>query len=78
MIAAFPDALKHVMFSTMDVALFSRWAQYTAKKTTILEEYIKNFTLSRKMNPVNFFAGLYSRVVDEEFRIYFIDYRETV
>lgn len=78
LIAAFPDALKHVMFSTMDVALFSRWARYTAKKTTILEEYIKNFTLNRKMNPVNFFAGLYSRVVDEEFRIYFKDYREMV
>lgn len=73
---AFPDALKDVMFETMDVALFSRWARYSAKKTTILEEYIKNFTFNRKMNPVNFFAGLYSKVVDTEFRIYFLDYRE--
>jgi hypothetical protein len=73
---AFPKVLKHVTFATMDVALFSRWARYSAKKTTILEEYIKNFTLNRRMNPVNFFAGLYSKVVDGEFRIYFMDYRE--
>ena len=78
LIDAFPDALKDVMFSTMDVALFSRWARYSAKKTTVLEEYIKNFTLDRKMNPVNFFPGLYSKVVDGEFRIYFMDYREMV
>jgi hypothetical protein len=72
---AFPDALKDVMFRTMDVPLFSRWARYSAKKTTILEEYIKNFTHDRRMNPANFFAGLYSRVVNGEFRIYFSDYR---
>jgi DNA repair photolyase len=72
---AFPDALKDVMFATMDVALFSRWARYSAKKNTILEEYIKNYTFNRKMNPANFFAGLYSKVVDGEFRIYFMDYR---
>ncbi|MHC4702149.1 MAG: radical SAM family protein [Planctomycetota bacterium] len=71
----FPDALKKVMFATMDIAPFSRWARYSAKRTTILEEYIKNFTFNRKMNPVNFFAGLYSKVVDAEFRIYFEDYR---
>ena len=75
---AFPDALKEVMFATMDVALFSRWARYSAKKTTILKEYIKNFTFNRKMNPVNFFAGLYSKVVDGEFRVYFLDYRRMV
>lgn len=74
--AVFPDALKDVMFATMNVALFSRWARYSAKKTTILEEYIKNFTFNRKMNPVNFFAGLFSKVVDGEFRIYFKDYRK--
>lgn len=74
--AVFPDALKDVMFATMKVALFSRWARYSAKKTTILEEYIKNFTFDRKMNPANFFAGLYSKVVDGEFRIYFKDYRK--
>jgi hypothetical protein len=56
-------------------AFFSRWAHYSAKKTTILEEYIKNFTFNRKMNPVNYFAGLYSKAVDGEFRIYFKDYR---
>lgn len=71
---AFPDELKEVMFATMDVALFSRWARYSAKKTSILEEYIKNFTYDRTMNPANFFAGLYSMVVDGEFRIYFVDY----
>ena len=76
--AAFPDAVKNVMFATMDVALFSRWARYSAKKTTILEEYIKDFTYNRKMNPANFFAGLYSKVVDGEFRIYFMDYRTQV
>ncbi len=73
---AFPDALKHKMFATMDVALFSRWARYSAKKTSILEEYIKNFTFNRKMNPVNYFAGLYSKIVEGEFRIYFLDYRK--
>jgi hypothetical protein len=78
LIAAFPDELKHIMFSTVNVALFSRWARYIAKKTTILEEYIKNFTLDRRMNPANFFAGLYSKVVAGEFRIYFMDYREMV
>jgi hypothetical protein len=72
---AFPDELKDVIFDTMDVPLFSRWAHYCAKKTTILEEYIKNFTYNRKLNPANFFAGLYSKVVDGEFRIYFMDYR---
>ena len=76
LVDAFPAALRDVMFATMDVALFSRWARYWAKKTTILEEYIKNFTLDRKMNPANFFAGLYSKVVDGEFRIYFMDYRK--
>lgn len=75
---AFPDVLKDVMFATTEVALFSRWARYSAKKTTILKEYIKNFTYNRKMNPVNFFAGLYSKVVDGEFRIYFMDYRAMV
>jgi hypothetical protein len=78
LVDAFPHALKNVMFATMDVALFSRWARYMAKKTTILEEYIKNFTFNRKMNPANYFAGLYSRVVDEEFRIYFMDYRKMI
>jgi len=78
LVDAFPDALKNVMFTTMDVALFSRWARYMARKTTILEEYIKNFTFNRKMNPVNFFAGLYSNVIDREFRIYFKDYRKMV
>ena len=73
---AFPDDLKDVLFSTMDVALYSRWARYSAKKTTILDEYIKNFTNDRKMNPANFFAGLYSKVVDGKFRIYFVDYRD--
>ena len=72
----FPDALKDVKFETMRVALYSRWARYSAKKTTILEEYIKNFTFNRKMNPANFFAGLFSKVVDGEFRIYFKDYRK--
>jgi DNA repair photolyase len=78
LVDTFPDALKNVMFDTVDVAPFSRWARYIAKKTTILEEYIKNFTFNRKMNPVNFFAGLFSKVVDGEFRIYFKDYREMV
>ncbi|MCP4584085.1 MAG: hypothetical protein GY839_20930 [candidate division Zixibacteria bacterium] len=78
LIDAVPDALKDVMFATMDVALYSRWARYSAKKTTIIEEYIKNFTFDRKMNPVNFFAGLYSKMVDGEYRIYFKDYREMV
>jgi hypothetical protein len=75
---AFPDALRNVMFAKMNVALYSRWARYMAKKTTILEEYIKNFTFNRKMNPANYFAGLYSRVVDGEFRIYFKDYRSQI
>ena len=72
---AFPEALKEAMFATMGVPLYSRWARYSAKKTTIPEEYIKNFTYNRKMNPANFFAGLYSKVVDGEFRIRFLDYR---
>ncbi len=72
---AFPKALKDVTFATTHIALFSRWARYSAKKTTILEEYIKNFTFNRRMNPVNFFAGLYSKVVNGQFRIYFKDYR---
>lgn len=75
---AFPDELKDVLFSTLDVALFSRWARYSAKRTTILEEYIRNFTRDRRMNPANFFAGMYSQVVDGEYRIYFMDYRATV
>jgi hypothetical protein len=75
---AFPDALKNVMFATTNLALFSRWARYSAGKTTILEEYIKNFTFNRKMNPVNFFPGLYSKVVDGEFRVYFMDYRRMI
>jgi len=75
---AFPDALKDVMFASIKVALYSRWARYSAKKTTLMEEYMKNFTLNRKMNPVNYFAGLYSKVEDGEFRIYFKDYREMV
>ena len=32
----------------------------------------------RKMNPVNYFAGLYSKVVNKEFRVYFKDYRDMV
>lgn len=76
--AAFPDALKDVAFATMDVPLFSRWARYSAKRTTILQEYIRNFTFNRRLNPANFFAGLYSKVVDGEFRIYFSDYRTLV
>jgi hypothetical protein len=72
---AFPDELKEVIFDSMDVPLFSRWAHYCARKTTILEEYIKDFTYNRKLNPANYFAGLYSKVVDGEFRIYFSDYR---
>lgn len=75
---AFPDELKDVMFSTMDVALFSRWARYSARKTTILEEYIRNFTYDRRMNPANFFSGVYSKVVDGEYRIYFMDYRRLI
>jgi DNA repair photolyase len=78
LVDAFPNALRNVMFATTKVALFSRWARYMARKTTILEEYIKNFTINRKMNPVNFFAGLYSKVVDREFRIYFMDYRKMI
>jgi DNA repair photolyase len=74
----FPKALKGVKFATTKVALFSRWARYSATKTTILEEYIKNFTFNRKMNPANFFAGLYSKVVNGQFRIYFLDYRRMV
>ncbi|MCP5105533.1 MAG: hypothetical protein GY950_19255 [bacterium] len=74
----FPDALKAVTFHTMNIALFSRWARYRSKRETILQEYIKNFTLDRKMNPVNFFAGLYSKVINGEFRIYFMDYRRLV
>lgn len=73
---AFPDELKDVPFATMQVPLYSRWARYSSQKTTILEEYRKNFLFDRKMNPVNYFAGLYSRVVDGEFRIYFKDYRQ--
>ena len=78
LVDAFPDELKDAFFATMDVALYSRWAKYSAQKTTILEEYRKNFLFNRKMNPANYFAGLYSRVVDGEFRIYFKDYREMV
>jgi hypothetical protein len=78
LVDAFPDALRNVMFAKMKVALYSRWARYMARKTTILEEYIKNFTFNRKMNPANYFAGLYSKVVDREFRIYFMDYRKMV
>jgi hypothetical protein len=78
LIDAFPRALKDEMFATMDVPLYSRWARYSAKKTTIMEEYIKNFTFDRKMNPVNYFAGLYSKVVDKEFRVYFKDYRQMI
>ncbi len=78
LIDVFPDALKDVVFATLDVPLFSRWARYSAKKTTILEEFVNNFTLDRKMNPANFFAGLYSRVENGEFRIYFKDYRRMV
>jgi hypothetical protein len=76
LINAFPEQLKDKTFSSTNIALFSRWARYNAKKMTILEEYIRNFTFDRKMNPANFFAGLYSKVVDGEFRIYFRDYRE--
>jgi DNA repair photolyase len=76
LIDAFPDELRDEMFARIDVPLFSRWARYTAKKTTILKEYIKNFTTNRKMNPANFFAGVYSQIVDGEFRIYFKDYRK--
>lgn len=75
LIKAFPEALKNEKFASLDIPLYSRWAKYSAKKNTILEEYIKNFTYNRRMNPVNFFAGLYSKVVDGEFRIYFKDYR---
>jgi hypothetical protein len=75
---AFPGDLKDVIFDTMDVPLFSRWAHYSARKTTILEEYIKDFTYNRRMNPANYFAGLYSRVVNGELRIYFVDYRKLV
>jgi len=78
LVDAFPVELKNVMAATMNLALFSRWARYMAQKTTLLEEYIKNFTLNRKMNPANYFAGLYSRVVDGEFRIYFKDYRKMI
>jgi hypothetical protein len=76
LIDAFPDELKDVFFATLDVALFSRWARYSAKKTTILEEYQKNFKFNRRMNPANYFAGLYSRLVGGEYRIYFQDYRK--
>jgi DNA repair photolyase len=75
---AFPAALKDATFASINVALYSRWARYTAKKMTILEEYTRNFTFDRGMNPANFFAGLYSKVVDGEFRIYFKDYRKMV
>ena len=75
LIKAFPEALKNEKFASIDIPLYSRWAKYSAKKNTILEEYIKSFTYNRKMNPVNFFAGLYSKVVNGEFRIYFKDYR---
>jgi DNA repair photolyase len=76
--AAFPDELRHVMFSTLNIIAFNRWARYSARKTTILEQYIKNFTMDRATNPANYFAGLYSRIVDNEYRIYFKDYRELV
>lgn len=75
---AFPAALKDATFASTNVALYSRWARYTAKKMTILDEYTRNFTFDREMNPANFFAGLYSKVVDGEFRIYFKDYRKMV
>ena len=75
---AFPDFLEHVKFATMKIPLYSRWARYSATKTTIPEEYVKNFTFDRRMNPVNFFAGLYSKVVDGEYRIYFMDYRKMI
>jgi len=77
-IDAFPGELKDKTFASMDIPLYSRWGRYTSKKTTILEEYIRNFTTNRKMNPANYFAGLYSRVVGGEYRIYFKDYREAV
>jgi DNA repair photolyase len=76
--AAFPDELRDVMFSTVNIIAFNRWARYSAKKTTILDQYINNFTMNRTTNPVNYFAGLYSRIVDNEYRIYFKDYRELV
>ena len=78
LIDAFPRTLKDIKFATTKVALFSRWARYIAKKDTILDEYIKNFTFNRRMNPANYFAGLYSKVVDKEYRVYFKDYREMV
>lgn len=76
LIKAFPEALKNEKFASLDVPLYSRWAKYSANKNTILDEYIKNFTTDRRMNPVNFFAGLYSRMVNDEFRLYFKDYRK--
>jgi hypothetical protein len=75
---AFPDELKEALFCTLDVALFSRWARYSAKKTTILQEYVRNFTYDRRMNPANFYSGLYSQVVDGEYRIHFMDYRKMI
>jgi hypothetical protein len=76
LIDAFPKELKEESFASMDVALFSRWARYNAKRMTILDEYIQNFTSNRRMNPANFFAGMFSKVVNGEFRIYFKDYRQ--
>jgi len=76
LIDAFPKELREETFASMDVALFSRWARYSAKKMTILDEYIRNFTANRRMNPANFFAGMYSKIVNGEFRIYFKDYRK--
>jgi hypothetical protein len=78
LVDAFPGPLKDKTFAGIGVALFSQWARYIAKKTTILEEYIRNFIFDRTVNPVNLFAGLYSRVVDGEFRIYFKDYRRMI
>jgi len=75
LIDAFPAALKEEKFASLNIPLYSRWARYCSKKNTILDEYIRNFTTNRKMNPANYYAGLYSRVVDGEFRIYFKDYR---
>jgi hypothetical protein len=73
---AFPPELKNVIFHTANIPLFSRWARYRSKKDTILQEYTRNFTMDRKMNPVNYFAGLYSKIVDGEYRVYFTDYRK--
>ena len=75
LIKAFPKALINEKFISMDIPLYSRWAKYSANKKTILDEYVKNFTTDRRMNPANFFDGFYSKVVNDEFRIYFKDYR---